>query len=1364
MRSSSATEDERIFLWPEQQNEASGDKMKRLWILVSVVTIFFSLFFAGQVLAKTVTLSWDASPSNVTGYKIYYNDGSSQAPLLGSGADQGASPVDAGNALTFTLTGLPDDQVHYFAVVAYDASGNESTYSNVVESPVVASGGGGGVSLISKAGWSLHYVDSEDLQIPRPAIQAFDGDVNTMWHTQWTPSHEALPHEIQIDLGAVHSISGFRYLPRQDGGINGTIADYEFYVSSDGSNWGSPVATGTFANSTDEKEVTFSAVTASYVRLRALREVNGNVWSSMAELNLLKPAIISNNAPVLAAIGAKSILEGANTSFTISASDADGDSLTYSASNLPTGAGFNSSTGSFSWTPGFDQAGSYSVTFAVFDGSATDSEVVTITVGNVNRSPVLGSIGAKSVAETNSLNFTIAATDPDNDNLSYSASNLPTGAAFNSSTRAFSWTPTAAQAGSYTVTFSVSDGAASDSEAVTITVAEENQPPVLTAVGNRTGAENSAISFTLSATDADGDSLSYSATNLPSGANLNPTSGAFSWTPDYSQAGSYNLTFSVSDGTLSDAESISISVSDVNRAPLLAEIGTQTVAEGVSLSFTISGFDPDDDGLTYSATDLPTGANFNAVTRQFSWIPPFETTENTRIYPVTFSVTDGVLSDSETVTINVTNVNRAPVLDAIGPQNLTEGDSFNLVVSASDPDNNALTYSAANVPSGAVFTPSTRSLSWIPTTSQAGTYNVTFAVSDGLLSDSQTVALNVANLNQAPVLDAIGSQTVNEGIELILNISANDPENDSLTFSASGLPEGASFDAAQSRFSWTPDFTQAGSFTVTFNVTDDSLSDSETVTITVVNSNQSPTIAGTPATSVMAKTSYSFTPTATDPDGDALTFSITNKPSWASFDTTTGRLSGNPTELQVGTTAAIAIGASDGNSIVFLPLFDLEVLAYVPVDSDADGVLDHMDAFPNDGSEWLDTDGDLIGNNADTDDDNDGVADIRDGAPLDSSRSGWVISASASNGGFITPEGDTEVLYGGSQAYTLTPMAGYYIDDLLVDNVSIGKVVSYQFDNISTHHTIEAVFAAIPTGLSVDPTEAGLAGVERIDGGDDSNNLVSGSPKLDLDYRFKVTMRENVSADLRRVFLILDGYRYQMQLDEGGIASGATYSYTTRLGPAYAHSFYYLCEDNNNNPLWRYPATGTLPGPRVELLDGKNVIGTPGDIDIAGLDSIDAFNVVQAYRWVPADRLKGSYEKVDSSGAVKAGEGYVLKRTLDGTLPSLDGYGEITTATYDVQVQAGWNLIANPYKGNIDLADVQVKVGSNNPLPWLTAAADNILVDGIYYYLGVDWGNVNAFENAGGSQGAVLVPWIGYWIYVNPVDQPVTLIFSRPQQ
>jgi hypothetical protein len=91
-----------------------------------------------------------------------------------------------------------------------------------------------------------------------------------------------------------------------------------------------------------------------------------------------------------------------------------------------------------------------------------------------------------------------------------------------------------------------------------------NQPPVLTAVGNRTAAEGEELTFTISAVDPESDPLTYSASNLPPGASFDPATQTFSWIPGFDQAGSYpNVQFQVSDGTESDAEDITITVGNV---------------------------------------------------------------------------------------------------------------------------------------------------------------------------------------------------------------------------------------------------------------------------------------------------------------------------------------------------------------------------------------------------------------------------------------------------------------------------------------------------------------------------------------------------------------------------------------------------------------------------------------------------------------------------------------------------------------------------------------------------------------------------------------------------------------------------------
>jgi len=180
-----------------------------------------------------------------------------------------------------------------------------------------------------------------------------------------------------------------------------------------------------------------------------------------------------NTAPVLDPIGNKTVVEGNNLTFTVHGTDINDDTLTYTAVSLPAGATLNAVTGVFSWTPGYAQAGTYTLSFSATDGLAQGSQTAVITVQNVNVAPVLAPIGNKTAYIGTVFTLQLSATDADNDTLTYSATPLPPGATFNASTGKLTWSlsGTATYAPSYTVTFRVADpGGLSDSETIIIYV------------------------------------------------------------------------------------------------------------------------------------------------------------------------------------------------------------------------------------------------------------------------------------------------------------------------------------------------------------------------------------------------------------------------------------------------------------------------------------------------------------------------------------------------------------------------------------------------------------------------------------------------------------------------------------------------------------------------------------------------------------------------------------------------------------------------------------------------------------------------------------------------------------------------------
>jgi len=135
--------------------------------------------------------------------------------------------------------------------------------------------------------WELVYVDSEEVNSPGLAIMSFDDDFSTIWHTQWSTGSDPYPHEIQIDMGEVYSISKFVYFTRQDG-QNGRIKEYELFISENLFDWGEAVSTGEFMNTAAPQTIVFDeAIKGQYFRLLALSEVNGNDWASAAEFDMV---------------------------------------------------------------------------------------------------------------------------------------------------------------------------------------------------------------------------------------------------------------------------------------------------------------------------------------------------------------------------------------------------------------------------------------------------------------------------------------------------------------------------------------------------------------------------------------------------------------------------------------------------------------------------------------------------------------------------------------------------------------------------------------------------------------------------------------------------------------------------------------------------------------------------------------------------------------------------------------------------------------------------------------------------------------------------------------------------------------------
>jgi uncharacterized repeat protein (TIGR01451 family) len=496
--------------------------------------------------------------------------------------------------------------------------------------------------------------------------------------------------------------------------------------------------------------------------------------------------VVPNYAPVLGAIGDKTVNELALLSFTATATDGNvNDGLTYSLdAGAPTGAAIDATTGAFTWTPSEAQGpGVYPITVRVTDsGGVSDYETINVTVSEVNSAPVLAAIGNKTVNELSALSFTATATDSDlpANTLTYSLdAGAPTGATINATTGAFTWTPTEAQGpGVYPITVRVTDNGSpvlNDYETINVTVSEVNSAPVLAAIGNKTVNELSALSFTATAPDSDlpANTLTYSLdAGAPTGAAINATTGAFTWTPTEVQGpGLYTITVRVGDGgtpVLEDQETIQITVNDVNVAPM-ASGNTYTTTEDTAFSVGVPGLlDNDSDAdipiqALSAVLDIPPveGILTFALDGSFTYTP---TLNFNGTITFTYHANDSLVdSNIAVVSIIVTETNDPPVAN---DQAITTDEDipYSGLLAAADVDGDQLAFALETAPvHGLVSIALDSSFTYTPTLDYNGTDVFTFTVTDGEYSDLGRVEITINAVNDLPVVDAGADQTSSEG-------------------------------------------------------------------------------------------------------------------------------------------------------------------------------------------------------------------------------------------------------------------------------------------------------------------------------------------------------------------------------------------------------------------------------------------------------------------------------------------------------------------------------------------------------------------------------------------------------------------------
>ena len=614
------------------------------------------------------------------------------------------------------------------------------------------------------------------------------------------------------------------------------------------------------------------------------RNTLGQVSSPSTELAFTVPGT-PNTAPVASPVSLD-LEEDSQAPITLSASDAEGDELTYSIAASPSKGTLLGTPPNLTYRAGANQTGSDSFSFRAFDGVLQSSTVtVSVTITPVNDAPVAN---AKSVTTNEDTNASIAlsGTDPDGDTLSYTILGSPSLGTLTGTGANRTYQPSANASGSDSFTFTVSDGIfESEPATVMIAVTPVNDVPVANA-GTATTEEDSPVAIVLTGTDVEGSALTYTATTAPTKGTLSGTPPNLTYTPNANSNGSDGFSFRVNDGTAnSAAANVVVTISPVNDAPV-AVARTATAVRDNPVSIPLTGTDLDEDALSYQVVSGPANGTLTGTPPNVSYKA---NSGFTGADAFTFRVFDGTTySAAAGVSIDV-KTNSPPTAVA---KTVTTNEDTDLAISltGTDADGDTLTYSIVTTPGKGTIIGSGGNITYRPNANTSGSDSFTFMANDGADdSPPATVSIAITPVNDLPV--AIGwTATTAEDTAVGIVLAGNDLEGSTLSFAIVGSPSKGTLSGTPPNVTYTPQANSNGADSFTFRVNDGSAnSATATIGINVTPVNDIP-VATSRSVSTARNTAVAAVLSATDVEGSALSYTVVTSP-------VNGTLSGTPPNL-----------------------------------------------------------------------------------------------------------------------------------------------------------------------------------------------------------------------------------------------------------------------------------------------------------------------------------------------------------------------------------------------------------------------------------------------------------------------------------
>jgi len=588
-----------------------------------------------------------------------------------------------------------------------------------------------------------------------------------------------------------------------------------------------------------------------------------------------------NDAPVPSYNASVSTDEDSQLTESFTAADVDGDelSITVKDGNGPGHGSLLLGEGSYVYQPASDFNGTDSFTITVSDGTVEVDCVITVTVNAVNDAPVPSYTAEVSTDEDTALTESLTASDIDLDELSYTVKdgNGPANGTVELIEGGYIYTPNANYFGTDNFTITVGDGSNEVDCAITVTVNSVNDAPVPSYSAAVSTDEDTALNETISATDADGDTATFSVKdgNGPLHGTLELVEGGYTYTPNADYNGSDNFTITVSDGTAEVDCAITVTVDAVNDAPVPSYTANVSTDEDTPLTESLTATDVDLDELSYTVKDGsgPANGTLDLVEGGYTYTP------NANYYGAdsfTITVSDGTNEVDCAITVTVDAVNDAPVPSYTANVSTDEDTPLTESLTAGDVELDELTVSIkANGTNGSVVLVE-GGYTYSPNADFNGTDTFTITVSDGTAEVDCIITVTVDAVNDAPVADFTPKVSTDEDTPLTESLTATDVDLDELSYTVKdgNGPAHGVLELSAGGYTYTPNENYNGMDLFTITVSDGTTEVDCLISMTVEAVNDAPVPSYSASVSTDEDTLLTESLTATDVDLDELTFTI----------------------------------------------------------------------------------------------------------------------------------------------------------------------------------------------------------------------------------------------------------------------------------------------------------------------------------------------------------------------------------------------------------------------------------------------------------------------------------------------------------